>query len=177
MSKCPLSQLLPLFYENAATASMTKMGWLYIAKFTLHRFRILDRFQSWLWMRHCMHWPNWFSGTGLIHMTRTSVYSCSVDSILKWLSGLRNNGIVYLEASGWITALTEAGIAPSGIILKASHLTRTRHAHQVSALALTTLQRDAFLGMVTEKPHYAQTKDDWRQDMITKCPTFMYWDP
>ena len=85
----------------------------------------------------------------------------------------------YLEASGWTTALTEAGIASSGTadsILKASHLTRTRHAHQLSALALAKLQQDAFLGMVTEKPHDDQTKDAWRQDMISKSPTFQYWD-
>ena len=85
----------------------------------------------------------------------------------------------YLEASGWTTALTEAGIASSGTadsILKASHLTRTRHAHQVSPLALAKLHQDAFLGMVTEKPHDDQTKDAWRQDMISKSPTFPYWD-
>ena len=46
----------------------------------------------------------------------------------------------------------------------------------MSALALATLQRGAFLGMVTEKQRDDQTKDAWRQYMITKCPTFMYWD-
>ena len=84
-----------------------------------------------------------------------------------------------LEASGWTTALTEAGIASSGTadsILKASHLTMTRHAHQVSALALAKLQQSALLGMVTEKPHDDQTKYAWRQDMISKSPTFQYWD-
>lgn len=53
----------------------------------------------------------------------------------------------YLELSGWTTALTQAGIASSGTadsFLKAAHLTRTRHAHQVSALALSKLQEDAF---------------------------------
>ncbi|KAK1891936.1 Ribonuclease PH [Dissostichus eleginoides] len=82
----------------------------------------------------------------------------------------------YLEASGRTTALTEAGIASSGTadsFLKASHLTRTRHAHQVSALALAKLQQDAFLDMVTDNE---KTKEAWRQDMITKSPTFHYWD-
>ena len=49
----------------------------------------------------------------------------------------------YLEGSGWTNALTQAGIATSGTadsFLKATHVTRTRHAHQVTTLALTKLQ-------------------------------------
>ncbi len=71
----------------------------------------------------------------------------------------------YLEASGWTTALTQAGIASSGTadsFLKAAHLTRTRHAHQVSALALAKLQHEAFL--CTEGPHDENTKEAWQQD-------------
>ncbi len=54
----------------------------------------------------------------------------------------------YLADSGWTEALLEAGIATSGTadsFLKASHLTRTRHAHQVSISALTKLQHQTFL--------------------------------
>ena len=83
----------------------------------------------------------------------------------------------YLEASGWTTALTQAGITSSGTadsFLKAAHLTRTRHAHQVSALALTKLQHDAFLRTVG--PHDENSKEAWRQAMISKSPTFQYWD-
>ena len=49
----------------------------------------------------------------------------------------------YLDGSGWTNALVQAGIASSGTadsFLKVSHLTRTRHAHQVTALALAKLQ-------------------------------------
>ncbi len=49
----------------------------------------------------------------------------------------------YVGGYGRINALTQAAdIADS--FLKATHLTRTRHAHQVSALALAKLQEDAF---------------------------------
>ena len=54
----------------------------------------------------------------------------------------------YLEASDWTNALTEAGIASSGTadsFLRVSHLTRTRHADQVTALAFAKLQDDGFL--------------------------------
>ena len=50
----------------------------------------------------------------------------------------------YLADSGWTTALTDAGVATAGIadsLLKASHLTRTRHAHQVTCVALYSLQQ------------------------------------
>ena len=83
----------------------------------------------------------------------------------------------YLESSGWTAALIQAGIASSGTadsFLKAAHLTRTRHAHQVSALALSKLQQDAFLQ--TEGPHDESTKDAWRLEIIAKSPTFQYWD-
>ena len=52
-----------------------------------------------------------------------------------------------LDGSGWVESLIESGIATSGTaqsFLKASHITRTRHAHQVTALTLGKLQRDAF---------------------------------
>ena len=58
--------------------------------------------------------------------------------------------------------------------LKASHLTRTRHAHQLSVLALSKLQHEAFLQ--SEGPHDDSTKEAWRQAAITKSPTFHFWD-
>ena len=170
-----LTQLLPLFYEKAATASMIKHGMDVQCKATqfLNPGQIpvmavdaplyaLAKFVRW-------NWPQ----------------THGEDKCVVMFGGLHIEMAMwktygdYLEASGWTTALTEAGIASSGTadsILKASHLTRTRHAHQVSALALSKLQQDAFLGMVTEKPHDDQTKDVWRQDMISKSPTFQYWD-
>ena len=83
----------------------------------------------------------------------------------------------YLDGSGWRNALVQAGIASSGTadsFLKVSHLTRTRHAHQVTALALAKLQEDAFER--TEGEHSDTDKEVWRQKMILESPTFQYWD-
>jgi hypothetical protein len=47
-----------------------------------------------------------------------------------------------LESSGWTVALTEAGVATSGTtdsFLKVSHITRSRYAHQITALTLSKL--------------------------------------
>lgn len=84
----------------------------------------------------------------------------------------------FLEDSGWTVALNDAGIASSGTadsFLKAAHLTRTRHAHQVSMLALAKLQREAW------QKFASSNSDDisfemWQQNMSSKSPTFLYWD-
>ena len=50
----------------------------------------------------------------------------------------------YLAECGWTVALSEAGIASSGVadgLLNASYLTKTRHAHQIIA-TLYKLQRE-----------------------------------
>ena len=46
----------------------------------------------------------------------------------------------FLDGSDWTSALCEAGIATTGTadsILKASHLTRTRRAHQITAVVVS----------------------------------------
>ena len=53
----------------------------------------------------------------------------------------------YLVGSGWVTALTQSGVASTGTaesFLNAFHLMKTRNADQVSASALAILQKKAF---------------------------------
>ena len=48
---------------------------------------------------------------------------------------------------GWTNALVQAGIASSGTansFVNASHVTKTRHAHQVTAASLCTLLQQAY---------------------------------
>ena len=73
------------------------------------------------------------------------MWCCLVAFTLKWHSGQLLGNL--LDSSGWTTALCEAGIATTGTadsFLKASHLTRTRHSHQVTVLALSKLQHEAW---------------------------------
>ncbi len=90
----------------------------------------------------------------------------------------RNGHVEYFwrlpEGSGWTTALTQAGISSPGIVdsfLKASHLKRTRYAHQVTAVALAKLQAEAFAQTDAEL-----SKEIWKERMRDRCPTFKYWD-
>ena len=82
-----------------------------------------------------------------------------------------------LESSGWTTALSEVGVASSGTadsLLKVTHLTRTRHAHQVTALGLSKLQCDAFVTCNDESDDEAFAK--WRSDLLERSSTFKFWD-
>ena len=71
-----------------------------------------------------------------------------------------------LEGSGWTTALSDAGVASAGTadsFLHVTHLTRTRHAHQISALSLAKLQQDACLEKLG--PHDEAAFNDWKKDV------------
>ena len=79
----------------------------------------------------------------------------------------------YLEGSGWGAALTQAGIASSGTVdsfFKASHLMKTRYAHQVSAVALAKLQEEAYASTGE-----SLSEEAWRECM-RESPMFQYWD-
>ena len=50
--------------------------------------------------------------------------------------------------------------------MKASHLTRTRYAHQVTALTLAKLQKDAYY--YTKEAYSTKDEDKWRLEMVEK---------
>ena len=68
----------------------------------------------------------------------------------------------YLACSGWTTALADAGVATSGTadsFLKSSHVTRTRHAHTITSVALYKLQQQAFDSLADAVMSF----DQWRK--------------
>ena len=83
----------------------------------------------------------------------------------------------WVAASGWTTAITNAGIASSGVadsFIHASHLTRTRHAHQVTAAALYLLQHQAYakyLETCNESPDFKT----WCSEKASNHPQFQFW--
>lgn len=89
-------------------------------------------------------------------------------------------GGLHTEMALWKTledVLEEADVASSGIaesFLKVTHLTRTRHAHQITLLTLQNLQQEAFL--LSEGPKDNKSAAARRTDMQRKSPTFMFWD-
>ena len=85
----------------------------------------------------------------------------------------------WLDGSGWTSALTQAQIASSGVadsFLKASHVTRTRHAHQVTACCLHILLHKAYMKYHGGVPRPdTLVYEDWIDKMKTDCPQFHYW--
>ena len=85
-----------------------------------------------------------------------------------------------LSGSGWTGALTEAGIVTSGTadsFLSASHITRTRHIHQVTALSLAKLQQNAFVRRnETSDVHDEKDFKTWREEIIAVSPTYRLRD-
>ena len=87
----------------------------------------------------------------------------------------------WLESSGWAQALVQAEIATVGMadsLLKASHVMRTRKAHQITAAALYILQHHAYDHYSLTCSKYNQTLLDfeaWCDERKQNCPQFHYW--
>ena len=65
----------------------------------------------------------------------------------------------WLDSSGWTTALVQADITSPGKVcsfLKASHVSGTRHAHQVTAAAQYILLQKAYSSYVEEHNNHAR---------------------
>lgn len=85
----------------------------------------------------------------------------------------------WLNNSGWDAALVQADITTPGradAILKASHVTRSRYAHQVSACTLFICQRRAYQAYTNRCGSQEQLSfDDWVKKQSKECPQFLYW--
>lgn len=85
----------------------------------------------------------------------------------------------WLEDSGWDRALAQAGVTTPGTaesFLKAAHISRTRHAHQLTASALYILMSGAYekyAASVTEGE--ALTFSEWRKKQEEEHPQFHFW--
>lgn len=85
-----------------------------------------------------------------------------------------------LEESGWTGALVQAGVATSGTadsFLKASHVTRTRRAHQVTASSLYLLLQKAYADYSNDLDEGDDlvSLEDWCTERAASCPQFHFW--
>ena len=87
----------------------------------------------------------------------------------------------WLQGSGWVQALVQAEIATAGTansFLRASHVLRTRRAHQVTAAALYILQHHAYKHCCLGETRDAvdlPTFEDWCRQRRDNIPQFLYW--
>ena len=83
----------------------------------------------------------------------------------------------WLDGSGWTDVLADAGVATPGVsdsLVSASHLTRTRRAHQVTAAALSVLKQKAYAKCVDSSQERPREFEVWRKEM-QKNRQFLYW--
>ena len=86
----------------------------------------------------------------------------------------------WVLGSGWPEVLTNATVASPGVansFLTASHITRTRRAHQVTAASLYLLMKKAYEEhrKTEETDEPARAFDEWKEEKMKKCPQFLYW--
>ena len=86
----------------------------------------------------------------------------------------------WIEGSGWTNALVQAGVTTPGTadsFLKASHVYRTRHAHQVTASALYTLMQRAYVHYKENVPTHEECLafSNWQEKQEVAHPQFHYW--
>ena len=168
-----LCAMLPLFYEKSATPAMIKHGMDVVKQATNllnpGQIPVITFDQPLFALAKLVQW----------HFPATH----GEGQYVAMLGGLHTEMALWnvlgdlLEGSGWTSALSEAEVTSAGTaqsMLNAAHLTRTRHAHQVTLLTLHILQREAFLSCIGSE--HEETAEAWRLQMIAKSPTFMFWD-
>lgn len=86
----------------------------------------------------------------------------------------------WLNKSGWVEAIIQANIASSGTaesFVKVSHVTRTRHAHQVTASSLYILLNNAYIQYLegTQITDQVLLMDEWCVRRQQESPQFFFW--
>ena len=111
------------------------MAWM--SRDKLSNFLIQDKSQLLHLTSPCLPWRSLYSGNGRTLMVRKCM-------VLHTEMALWNTLGDVLEGSGWTAALTQADVASSDTsdsYLKATHLTRTRHAHRSLSLPCINSRR------------------------------------
>lgn len=138
-----ITSLLPLFEEEAKSITMIhhamnlirktvqflNPGQIPVVAFDQPLYALAKKIQ---W-----HWPETHGETKHVVM---------LGGLHTEMAALKTIGD-WLEGSGWTRAITQADIATAGkadSFLKASHVSRTRHAHQVTACSLYILMHKAY---------------------------------
>ena len=175
-SSASLTSVLPLFYDQAKSVAMIRHS-MDVVK---HAVDILNPGQvpiitvdqplysvakqiQWSWP--ATHGENHFILMfGGLHIEMAA---------LKTLGDL-------LDGSGWTGSLIQAGVATSGTadsFLRASHMTRTRRAHQITASSLYILLQKAYTeySNALDEGHNMMSVEDWCTERASSCPQFHFW--
>ena len=169
-----LNAMLPLFKEQAHSPAMIRHsmivvrdavkflnpGQFPVVTFDQPLYAIAKQVQ---W-----NWPDMFGEDQFVVMLGgLHIEMASFKALGNWLDG-----------SGWTDVLVQAEVAKSGTadsFLKASHITRTRHAHQATAATLFILQKQAYDAYVEATATPPLEFDAWCLQQQHAIPQFKYW--
>lgn len=170
--------LLPLFYEDSKSVAMVKHGMNIVRNNTNHLnlgqtpIFIVDQ-PLYAIAKHVQwNWPNSVYGESnyLVMLGGFHIESAALSTIGDWLDG-----------SGWTSLMFKAkvvhgkGVAES--LTSASHVTRTRHAHEVTAAALHILMSKAYTAYRADlaEAGVQLSLEDWCAEKASECPQFKFW--
>lgn len=167
--------LLPLFTESAHTVSMIlhAMNVVKLATDHVHQGQtpVITMDQPLFALAKAIQWT-WPALHG-------------EDKIVVMLGGLHTEMNLlrmlgdWMDGSGWTSALVLADIATQGRadgIIKASHVTRTRYAHQVTAASLHILLQSAYKRHTDDSsPGEELSYEEWLAQNCLSHPMFKYW--
>ena len=168
-----LTALLPLFSENSHSATML-----------VHAIKLIKADTEYLNIGQCPVMTVDQPLYAISKQIQWNLEGYKEDSMVIMMGGLHIEMAVqrmighWLENSGWAGAVDEAGVATSGkveAILKGGHVTRSRYAHQVSAVALYVLQRQAYEDENLKDQNVMLDFDRWREEKEKQYPQFLYW--
>lgn len=169
--------LLPMFIENAHSMAMIAHSMRVIKAAVEHvnpsQAPVIALDQPLFALAKQIQWtlPEFSEDKFVVMMGGLHIEMASFKMLGKWLSG-----------SGWPEVMCNAGVATQGVaesFLFASHVARTRRAHQVTAASLYILMDKAYSdyksSLLEESEHSnILSFDDWK-DARAKSPHFHYW--
>eukprot|EP00745_Piridium_sociabile_P003240 TRINITY_DN11945_c0_g1_i1.p1 TRINITY_DN11945_c0_g1~~TRINITY_DN11945_c0_g1_i1.p1 ORF type:complete len:368 (-),score=62.14 TRINITY_DN11945_c0_g1_i1:49-1152(-) len=169
-----ISCLLPLFHDPSKSPAMIKHGMDVIKRAVDHLNSgqvpvvALDQPLYAIAKQIQWKWPDSHGEKQFVVMLG------GLHTEMAFLKALGN----LLRDSGWTDTLVEANIASTGTadsFINASHVTKTRRAHQFSACALYSLITKAYKTYVVSAHRYILLFDDRQVSMAEKSPTFHFW--
>ena len=172
---CAISALLPLFRHAANTPAMMRHCLIVIrdvvSKLNPRQIPVVavDQPLYALMKQIQWHFPRGFGEDKFVVL---------LGGLHTEMAGLRMLGH-WLNGSGWIQCLIQAGIATPGVaesFLTASHVKRTRYVHTVTAAALFINLRQMYVDFCDRNADEAVVSfGQWRADCEQSSVQFLYW--
>ena len=169
-----LISLLPMFTENAYSLAMISIAHAInvISSAVKHlnpsQIPVVAVDQPLFALAKQIQWKidGAYDESHIVVMFGLHIEMATFKALGKWVLG-----------SGWPEALTNATVASPGVansFLTASHITRTRRAHQVTAARLHLLMKKAYEEYSKTEEIDGPTRpfDEWREEKMRKCPQF-----